>query len=162
MATLDTRDETSGAPAPDATTEQITVEHRGELGAAPARVFAVQTDVAHWTSWHPDVSHAAPLGPHRPGSVFEWVWRGTATRTRVLEVVEPELVVWSSLSARGASVIRWTIEPAGVGSLLTASLRFAPAVPVPRSRAQQLQERALERWFGGLARALEPDLVSLV
>ena len=161
MATLDTRDEADGGPAPDATTEQITVEHRGEIGAAPTRVFAVQSDVAHWTDWHPDVSHAAPLGTHRPGSVFEWVWRGTPTRTRVLEVAEPELLVWSSLSTRGASVMRWTIEPTDAGSLVTASLRFAPAIPVPRSRAQRLQERALERWFEGLVRALEPDLISL-
>lgn len=161
MNTLDAR-ATASVDAPDTTSEQICAERSLVVAVPPAQVFAVQCDVARWTDWHPDVSHAAPLGPHRPGSVFEWVWRGTATRTRVLEVVEPERLVWSSLSARGASVVTWTFTPTATGTLVAASLRFAPAAPVARSRAQQLQERALERWFEGLVRAVEPDVISLV
>ncbi|HEX5613935.1 MAG TPA: SRPBCC family protein [Acidimicrobiia bacterium] len=161
MTTLDTRTDPGGAAASDATTEQICVVRSVELAAPAARVFSVQSDIARWTEWHPDVSYAVALGPHRPGSVFEWVWRGTSTRTRVLEVVEPTLLVWSSLSARGASVLRWELTPAGSATTLTASLRFAPAVPVPRSRAERLQERSIERWFEGLVRALQPDVLAL-
>jgi hypothetical protein len=108
------------------------------------------------------VSHAVSLGPHRPGSVFEWVWRATPTRTRVLEVEPDTRLVWSSLSARGASVLSWRFTPRDDRTLVTGTIRFAPALPVAPTRARQLQERALERWIGGLARATDPSLISLV
>jgi hypothetical protein len=118
-------------------------------------VWSLQTDVAQWTRWHPDVSYAAPLGPHRPGAMFEWVWRGVSTRTRVLDVVPCRRLAWTSLSARGTSVAHWLFDHEADGVLVTALVRLAPDGQTTPTRADYLQERALARWLDGLARAAE-------
>jgi uncharacterized protein YndB with AHSA1/START domain len=130
--------------------QQISTDFTRHLRAPARHVWDAQTDVARWTDWHPDVSRAVPLGPHRAGSMFEWTWRGMPTRTRVLEAVPHRRLVWSSLSARGSSVGTWTFEPDDTGVLVTVAVRLAPAGPVNPARAAYLQERALERWLEGL------------
>jgi len=134
---------------------EIRTEQERHVRAPLEVVWDLQTDVAQWTRWHPDVSHSVPLGPHRPGAMFEWVWRGVPTRTRVLDVVPCQRLTWSSLSARGTSVAHWLFDPDDEGVLVTALVRLAPDGAVPGSRADYLQERALSRWLDGLARAAD-------
>jgi uncharacterized protein YndB with AHSA1/START domain len=156
VATLETSPTSpakSSAPKTGTQPQQICTEFARELRAPVEHVWSVQTDVARWTDWHPDVSRAVALGPHRAGSMFEWTWRGMPTRTRVLEAVPERRLVWSSLSASGSSVGTWTFTPEASSVLVTVSVRLAPAAAVSAARAAYLQERALERWLDGLESA---------
>jgi hypothetical protein len=134
---------------------EIRSEQERLIRAPLELVWSLQTDVAQWTQWHPDVSHAVPLGPHRAGAMFEWVWRGVPTRTRVLDAVPCRRLAWTSLSARGTSMAHWLFDREADGVRVTALVRLAPDGPGAVARADYLQERALGRWLEGLARAAE-------
>jgi hypothetical protein len=57
-------------------------------------IWDIQTDVASWPSWQPDVDSAQANGPLTVGSVFRWQTAGLDITSTVEEVDAPHRIAW--------------------------------------------------------------------
>jgi uncharacterized protein YndB with AHSA1/START domain len=62
-------------------------------------IWGIQTDVAAWPSWQPDVDGVEAEGPLAVGSVFRWQTAGLDITSTVEEVDPPHRIVWGGLRA---------------------------------------------------------------
>ena len=73
------------------------------LISAPIQtIWDIQTDVAPWPSWHPDVDGAEADGPLAVGSVFRWQTAGLDIASTVEEIEPPRRIV-GAVPRRGLS-----------------------------------------------------------
>lgn len=129
----------------------VTVERA--LALPGATLWARQSAVQRWTTWHPDVSWVAPGAALAPGGEFEWVWRGTRLRSRITGYREGTLLVWATESPSGNSTMRWTFTTKGGTTLVVARAALDAGHVLSRrpAGARAGLERALERWIDALA-----------
>lgn len=67
------------------------------LISAPIQtIWDIQTDVAGWPSWQPDVDSAETDGPLMVGSVFRWQTAGLDITSTVEEYDAPHRIVWGA------------------------------------------------------------------
>ncbi|MCA9784161.1 MAG: SRPBCC family protein [Candidatus Cloacimonetes bacterium] len=65
------------------------------LAASPERVWAVQSDLASWSRWNPDVRSLILHGPLQAGSAFDWNGGGMQIHSVLSEVTAPVRIAWS-------------------------------------------------------------------
>jgi uncharacterized membrane protein len=88
------------------------------VDAPVARVWAVQTDIAAWPKWQPDVSSATLEGPLAPGSIFRWKAMGLGITSTLQEVESERRIGWTGRSVGMRAVHRWRFEPRGAHTLV--------------------------------------------
>jgi uncharacterized protein YndB with AHSA1/START domain len=81
------------------------------LISAPIQtIWDIQTDVAGWPSWQPDVDSAETDGPLMVGSVFRWQTAGLDITSTVEEYDAPHRIVWGGPAQGIVAVHVWTLE----------------------------------------------------
>jgi uncharacterized protein YndB with AHSA1/START domain len=126
--------------------------------AAPVElVWAIQTDVARWPDWRPDVELAEAHAPLSVNSSFSRRMAGVDIVSVVGELDPPRRIVWSG-AARGIVAVQvWTVLPRGGGALVRTEESWdGEPVTAAAPEAMQAQlERALRAWLEQLKRTAE-------
>ncbi|MFE2586418.1 SRPBCC family protein [Streptomyces sp. NPDC059378] len=119
-----------------------------------SRIWKIQTDVASWPSWQPDVTEAVKLtpGPLREGSVFRWSVNGLTDITSTVAQSWPERrIVWGGPAQGITAVHVWTFqrERDGVHVHTEESWAGAP-VEADVPAMQQVLDASLSAWLHNL------------
>src|ERR671911_1133491 len=92
-------------------------------------IWEIQTAVADWPSWQPDVDGAQSEGPLEVGSVFRWQTAGLDITSTVEEMDAPHRIVWGGPAQGIVAIHVWSLEPTDGGVLVrTAESWEAEAV----------------------------------
>ena len=119
-------------------------------------VWGIQTDVAAWPSWQPDVDDVRVDGPLDVGSTFRWQTSGLDITSTVGEIDAPHRVVWGG-PARGIVAVHvWTLTEREDGVLVHTEGSWE--VEQVRTQAEVLQpafDESLHDWLENLKRESE-------
>ena len=120
------------------------------------KIWEIQTDVAEWPSWQPDVDGAQAEGALEVGSVFRWQTAGLDITSTVEEVDAPRRIVWGG-PARGIVAVHvWTLDAREDGVLVRTEESWE-GEPVT-AQAETLQgalDGSLRTWLENLKRTAE-------
>ena len=72
-------------------------------------IWDIQTDIAAWPSWQPDVDGAQVDGPLAVGSTFRWQTSGLDITSTVTELDAPNRIVWGGPAEGIVAVHLWTL-----------------------------------------------------
>lgn len=119
-------------------------------------IWAIQTDVAHWPSWQPDVDGVQADGPLAVGSVFRWQTAGLDITSTVAEVESPHRIVWGG-PAQGITAIHvWTFHSQASGVLVrTAESWDGAPVLAQTAFLQDALDHSLRQWLENLKHTAE-------
>ncbi len=88
--------------------------HQEILIDAPLdKVWGLQTAIAHWPNWQPDISVAALDGPLQTGSVFRWKAKGLKIVSTLHTVEPPRQIGWTGDSLGMFAIHNWTFAAQG-------------------------------------------------
>ena len=138
------------AAAPVVTRDEIFIH------APIETIWGIQTDVASWPSWQPDVDSAQADGPLTVGSVFRWQTAGLDITSTVEEVDAPHRIAWGGPAQGIVAVHVWTLDERE-GSVLvsTAESWEGDAVSAQAGPLQAALDQSLRNWLENLKRAAE-------
>ena len=119
-------------------------------------IWNIQTDVAAWPSWQPDVDGAQADGPLAVGSVFRWQTAGLDITSTVTEVDAPHRIVWGGPAQGIVAVHVWTLDAREDGVLVrTAESWEGDPVTAQAAPLQAALDESLRNWLENLKRAAE-------
>jgi uncharacterized protein YndB with AHSA1/START domain len=119
-------------------------------------IWDIQTNVAAWPSWQPDVDGAQVDGPLAVGSVFRWQTAGLDITSTVEEVDAPHRIVWGGPAQGIVAVHVWTLDPQDDGVLVrTAESWEGEPVTAQAETLQGALDGSLRTWLENLKRAAE-------
>jgi uncharacterized protein YndB with AHSA1/START domain len=98
--------------APVVTRDEILID------APIETIWAIQTDVAGWPSWQPEVDGAEVDGPLAVGSVFRWQTGGLNITSTVEEMEAPTRIVWGGPAQGIVAVHLWTLDERNAGVMV--------------------------------------------
>ena len=127
------------------------------LISAPIQtIWDIQTDVADWPSWQPDVDGAEADGPLTPGSVFRWQTAGLDITSTVEEVDAPRRIVWGGPAQGIVAVHAWTLDEQDGAVLVRTeeSWEGEPVAAQPEA-LQSALDGSLRSWLENLKRTAE-------
>jgi uncharacterized protein YndB with AHSA1/START domain len=127
------------------------------LISAPIQtIWDIQTDVASWPSWQPEVDGAEADSPLTVGSVFRWQTAGLAITSTVEEIEPPRRIVWGGPAQGIVAVHVWTLDEQDDGVLVkTAESWEGDPVTAQPEALQAALDRSLRNWLEYLKRAAE-------
>jgi uncharacterized protein YndB with AHSA1/START domain len=100
------------ANAPVITRDEILID------APVAVIWNIQTDIAAWPQWQPEVDAAQLDGALAVGSKFHWQTAGLQITSTVQELDPPRRIVWAG-PAQGITAIHvWELTPTDHGVLV--------------------------------------------
>ncbi len=136
--------------APVITRDEILID------APIERIWEIQTDVANWPSWQPDVDGVQTDGPLAVGSVFHWQTAGLDITSTVEEVDAPHRIVWGG-PARGIVAVHvWTLSAQDDGVLVyTEESWEGEPVDNQVETLQSALDNSLRDWLENLKRTAE-------
>ena len=136
--------------APVVTRDEILID------APIETIWSVQTDVAAWPSWQPDVDGATSDGPLKVGSVFRWQTAGLDITSTVEEVDPPRRIAWGGPAQGIVAVHVWSLEPRDDGVLVRTEESWeGEPVDAQVETLQSALDGSLRAWLGNLKRAAE-------
>ena len=119
-------------------------------------VWDIQTDVAAWPSWQPDVDGAQADAPLAAGSVFHRRRGGLDITSTVEEIEPPHRIVWGGAAGGIVAVHAWTLEETEDGVLVRTEESWEGEPVGARPEAmQRALEASLRDWLENLRRAAE-------
>lgn len=124
---------------------------------APIQViWEIQTDIAAWPSWQPDVERAAADTPLAVGSVFSRERAGMAISSTVEALDPPHRIVWGGAAGGIVAVHAWTLEEQDDGVLVRTEESWEGEPVSANTEAMQgALEASLRAWLENLRRAAE-------
>jgi uncharacterized protein YndB with AHSA1/START domain len=136
--------------APVITRDEILID-------APAEtIWSIQTDVARWPSWQPDVDSAEAEGPLAVGSVFRWQTAGLDITSTVEEFEPPRRIAWGGPAQGIVAVHVWMLEPQEDGVLVRTEESWeGEPVDAQVEALQGALDASLRAWLENLKRAAE-------
>jgi uncharacterized protein YndB with AHSA1/START domain len=138
------------ADAPVITRDEILIQ------APIETIWDIQTNVAEWPSWQPDVDGVQTEGPLEPGSEFRWQTAGLDITSTVEEIDAPRRIVWGGPAQGIVAVHVWTFEPKDDGVLVrTAESWDGEPVTAQRETLQGALDGSLRAWLENLKRTAE-------
>lgn len=87
-------------------------------------VWQIQSDIANWTRWNPEVQRVLLHGPIRPGTEFAWQAGETRIVSRLEEVFAPERIVWTGRTRGVRAVHVWSFEQRAEGTYVRTEESF--------------------------------------
>ena len=138
------------ADAPVITRDEILI-------SAPIQtIWDIQTDVAGWPSWQPDVDGAEAADPLTVGSVFRWQTAGLDITSTVEEIDAPHRIVWGGPAQGIVAVHVWTLDERDDGVLVrTAESWEGEPVAAQTEPLQAALDGSLRAWLENLKRTAE-------
>src|SRR3954466_8718064 len=136
------------AAAPVITRDEIVID------APIETIWNIQTDVAGWPAWQPDVDGAEVAeGPLPPGSVFRWQTAGLDITSTVEEVDAPHRIVWGGPAQGIVAIHVWTLEEQDDGVLVrTAESWEGNPITAQPDAMQAALDGSLRGWLENLKR----------
>jgi uncharacterized protein YndB with AHSA1/START domain len=126
------------------------------ISAPIQTVWDIQTDVAGWPSWQPDVDSAEAEAPLTEGSVFRWQTAGLDITSTVEEVDPPNRIVWGGPAQGIVAVHVWTLDEQEDGVLVrTAESWEGDPVSAQPEALQAALDGSLRAWLENLKRKAE-------
>ena len=119
-------------------------------------IWEIQTDVARWPSWQPEVDGAQIDAPLAVGSVFRWQTAGLDITSTVEEIDPARRIVWGGTAQGIVAVHVWTLESRADG-VLVRTVESWEGEPVA-AQAETLQgalDVSLRNWLQNLKRTAE-------
>jgi len=106
------------------------VARQGIFIAAPvAKVWALQTNIAQWPQWQPDISSVRLEGPVASGTIFRWTAKGLKITSTIQEVVLERRIGWTGRALGMYAVHTWTFERRDTGTQVITEESLAGWVP---------------------------------
>lgn len=97
------------SPAPVVAKQEILID------APLETVWQLESDIAHWADWNPEISASALEGDLRPGTVLRWKAAGFSIAA-TLDVVEPpHRLIWTGKSFGSRAEDAWRFEATAQG-----------------------------------------------
>jgi uncharacterized protein YndB with AHSA1/START domain len=93
----------------------VVASAEGMIRAPLDLVWSVQTNIAEWSRWNPDVQSVQIHGPVQPGTEFRWK-SGFSIVSTIQEVEPGRRIVWTgrTLGTRAIHVWAFTRQAGGV------------------------------------------------
>lgn len=136
--------------APVITRDEILIQAPIEL------IWEIQTNVADWPSWQPDVDGAQSEGPLKVGSVFRWQTAGLDITSTVEQIDAPRRIVWGGPAQGIVAVHVWNLEQQDDGVLVrTAESWEGEPVTAQVETLQGALDGSLRAWLENLKRTAE-------
>jgi uncharacterized protein YndB with AHSA1/START domain len=136
--------------APVITRDEILID------APIERIWEIQTDIAAWPSWQPDVDGTQIDGPLAVGSVFHWQTARLDITSTVEEINAPHRIVWGGPAQGIVAVHVWTLSPREDGVLVHTEESWAGApVDAQVEALQAALDQSLRAWLENLKRTAE-------
>lgn len=124
-------------------------------------IWDIQTDVASWPSWQPDVDSAQADGPLTVGSVFHWQTAGLDITSTVEEVDPPHRIAWGGPAQGIVAVHVWTLDERDDNVLVsTAESWEGDPVSAQAGPLQAALDQSLRNWLENLKRTAGSSAVS--
>lgn len=122
-------------------------------------IWEIQTDVAAWPSWQPEVDGAQIDGPLAVGAVFRWQTAGLDITSTVEEIDPPHRIVWGGPAQGIVAVHVWTLQPQEDGVLVrTAESWEGEPVHAQVETLQGALDGSLRNWLENLKRTAEQSV----
>ena len=119
-------------------------------------IWDIQTDVAQWPSWQPDVDAAEADGPLTVGSIFRWETAGLNITSTVEEVDAPNRIMWGGPAQGIVAVHVWTLDPQEDGVLVRTEESWeGEPVDAQVEALQGALDGSLRDWLENLKRTAE-------
>ncbi|MFF8997158.1 SRPBCC family protein [Streptomyces achromogenes] len=121
-------------------------------------IWKVQTDVANWPSWQPDVDVVVKDTPGRlrPGSVFRWSTEGLDITSTVKQTDYGKRLVWGGPAQGITAVHVWTFTPTRNGVLVRTEESWSGApVLADQAALQAALDNSLRKWVNNLKHEAE-------
>lgn len=96
--------------APVIAAEEMLIQAPVEL------VWEIQSDIANWPRWNPEVHRVVLHGPIRPGTEFQWEAGGLKIRSRLQVLSRSECIVWTGRTRGIHAVHVWSFEQRADGT----------------------------------------------
>jgi len=116
-----------------------------EIGAEPAIVWDVITDIERWPRWNPDVHAARLKGALAVGTEFVWkAGPGTVT-SRFTALERPSLIVWRGKTLGVTAEHTWHLEVQGYFTTVrTEETWEGLLVTLLRGKMQKALQKAID------------------
>lgn len=138
------------ADAPVVTRDEIVVH------APIETVWGIQTNVAAWPSWQPDIDGVQVGGPLSVGSSFRWQTFGLDITSTVEEIDAPHRIVWGGPAGGIVGVHVWELTSREDGVLVhTEESWDGEEVSAQAETLQGALDGSLRGWLENLKRAAE-------
>ncbi len=138
------------AAAPVITRDEIFVH------APIETVWGIQTDVAAWPSWQPDVDDVRVDGSLSVGSTFRWRTFGLDITSTVEEIDAPRRVVWSGPAGRIFGAHVWDLTAREDGVLVRTEESWdGEEVRAQAGMLQETLDGSLHGWLKNLKSAAD-------
>jgi uncharacterized protein YndB with AHSA1/START domain len=119
-------------------------------------IWRIQTDIATWPSWQPDVSRAQADVPVAVGSEFRWKIAGLDITSTVQEIDAPHRIVWGGSAQGIVAVHAWILEPKEDGVLVRTEESWeGESINAQVEVLQRALDGSLHNWLENLKRAAE-------
>ena len=119
-------------------------------------IWSIQTNVAAWPSWQPDVDSVEAEGPLEVRSVFRWQTAGLDITSTVEEIDPPHRIVWGGPAQGIVAVHVWSFESTDDGVLVrTAESWEGDPVTAQAEALQGALDASLRAWLENLKRSAE-------
>lgn len=110
------------------------------INAPVQKVWAVQTDLANWPRWQPDISTIALDGPLAAGMIFRWKAKGLSITSTIVELESERRITWTGKSVGTGAIHIWIFEPQG-------------------DQTRVITEESLSGWFPRIIKVFMPGFL---
>lgn len=118
--------------------------------------MGIQTDVAAWPSWQPEVDDVRVDGPLSVGTSFRWQTFGLDITSTVEEIDVPHRAVWSGPAGGIFAAHVWELMAREDGALVrTRESWDGDEVRAQAGTLQDALDESLRGWLENLKRAAE-------
>jgi hypothetical protein len=136
----------------------IVVAHETRVRAQIDAVWQLQTQIAAWPTWNPDIPRAQLDCPLTVNARFSWETCGRSIFSTVREIVDGERLAWSSVAAGLTGVHVWIFTPRGADVLVHTEASWeGPSLASDVDELQETMDVALGRWLQRVKLAAEAD-----
>lgn len=137
--------ETINKKAPVQTRQQITIH------ASPEKVYAIMSDVNHWSVWHKDIQDPMMKEPFQKGSTFDWKSGGLTIHSTLHMVVAYRKIGWSGPAFGAFAIHNWTLVPEHEYTTVTVDESMEGwLVSMMKTQFQTGLEESLQLWLKDL------------
>jgi len=126
-----------GFPTDIAHDAPVIADHRITVNAPLEVVWKLQTDIAKWPSWQPDITAANVSGGLAPGMSFQWTTYGMAITSTVYALTPGVRILWGGNAGDIAGIHEWTFTRVNGGVEVRTRESFSGASV--RGTAAQMQ-----------------------
>jgi hypothetical protein len=130
--------------------------HEILITASSDTVWALLSDINHWSTWNSNISASTLEGALEPGTRFRWRAGGTSITSTLQEVEPQRRLSWTGKVMGIQAIHVWIIEPAGSSVVVKTEESFDGWLArLFRSTLQKMLDTSLTAWLVSLKQKAE-------